>query len=125
MMELWNSWLKEIRKMFENGSQIAKLIYHKWMSSMKYALELEEFSYREKGREDPRYKLFKQHLMAHTYNNMRDLFEDLEDLGVVQKTEDDEDVRGGFRETQAGGSGYVNTKEIDTWFTKKHKKTTG
>ena len=95
--------------------QLARQIYHRWMSSMKYALELEEFSYREKGRNDPRYKTFKKHLMANTYENMRALFEDLAELGLIEATNYDEDVKDGYQDTPSGGSGYVNTEDLDEW----------
>lgn len=95
--------------------QLARMIYHRWMSNMKYALELEEFSYREKGRNDPRYRTFKKHLMANTYENMRALLEDLNELGVIEETEYDEDVKDGYKDTVSGGSGYINTEDFDEW----------
>ena len=82
---------------------------------MKYTLELEEFSYREKGRLDPRYKTFKKHLMSNTYSNLRALFEDLEQLGVIVKTEYEEDVKNGYIESDSGGSGYLNAPDFDDW----------
>ena len=96
-------------------NQIARMIYHKCMSNMKYTLELEEYSYREKGRDDPKYKTFKKHLMANTYDTLRSLFESLSELGLIEKTQDSEECKGGYRETPGGGSGYINTKEIDDW----------
>lgn len=96
-------------------SQLARMIYHRWMSSMKYALELEEFSYREKGRNDPRYRTFKKHLMANTYENMRALLEELAEMGVIEETDYEEDVKDGYQDTPSGGSGYVNTEDFDEW----------
>ena len=98
-----------------SGKQMARQIYHRWMSSMKYALELEEFSYREKGRNDPRYKTFKKHLMANTYENMRALFEDFAELGLIETTDYEEDVKDGYQDSPSGGSGYVNTEDLDEW----------
>ena len=101
--------------MSEQDAQIARIIYHRWMSTMKYTLELEEFSYREKGRTDLRYKTFKKHLMSNTYNNLRALFENLEQLGLITKTEYEEDVKDGYKDTSSGGSGYLNNTEFDDW----------
>jgi len=88
------------------------------MSNMKYTLELEEFSYRDNGRNDPRYKTFKKHLMSNTYNSLRSLFEDLADLGLIDETDYEEDVKDGYKDTPSGGSGYINTKKLDDWFEK-------
>lgn len=100
-----------------SDKQLARLVYHRWMSSMKYALELEEFSYRENGRNDPRYKTFKKHLMANTYENMRALFEELVKLELITATDYQEDVKDGYQDTPSGGSGYVNTEDLDDWLT--------
>lgn len=103
----------------QKTKQIASLIYHHWMSTMKYTLELEEFAYREKGRNDARYKTFKKHLMSNTYNNIRSLFNDLEELGIIEKTDYNEDVKGGYIDNESGGSGYLNTQEFDEWLTEE------
>ncbi len=95
--------------------QIARTIYHRVMSVMKYTLELEEYSYREQGRKDPRYKTFKKHLMSNTYENLRGLFGDMENAGLIQKTDYPEDVKDGYKETDSGGSGFVNTESFDEW----------
>lgn len=98
-----------------SNNQLARMIYHRWMSSMKHALELEEMTYREQGRDDPRYKTFKKHLMANTYEQMRELFEDLSELEIIQQTEHEEDVKDGYKDTPSGGSGYVNSEDFDEW----------
>lgn len=99
----------------ETKGQLARIIYHRIMSVMKYTLELEEFSYREQGRDDPRYKTFKKHLMANTYENLRGLFGELENVGIIQKTDYTEDVKDGYKESESGGSGYVNTNAFNVW----------
>lgn len=96
-------------------TQLAKMIYHRVMAIMKFTLNLEEFSYREKGRNDPRYKTFKQQLMSNTYENLRELFADLEKQGVLSKTDETEDVKDGYKPTPSGGSGYVNSEAFDRW----------
>lgn len=94
-------------------AQLAKIIYHKWMASLKYTLELEEFSYRDLGRQDPRYKTFKKHLMQNHYNNLRSLFEEMEQLGLIKKTDYPEDLKDGYKDTPSGGSGYLNSKHLN------------
>lgn len=96
-------------------TQLAKMIYHKAMSIMKFTLNLEEYSYRENGRNDPRYKTFKQQLMAATYDNLRQLFEELERAGLLVPTAEAEDVKDGYKPTDSGGSGYINSPELDEW----------
>jgi len=93
--------------------QLGRLIYHVALANMKNTLNLEEFSYREQGRNDPRYKTFKKHLMEHTYASLRDLFHELENIGLLQKTENEEDVKNGYTDSESGGSGYLNSDEFN------------
>lgn len=102
-------------------NQLARIVYHKFMSVMKSTLELEEMSYREQGRNDPRYKTFKKHLMSNTYNNIRSLLTELADLGIVAPTSYEEDPKDGYKDTESGGSGYLNTAEFNK-FLKSLKK---
>ncbi len=94
--------------------ELAKLIYHRAMSTMKFTLDLEERQY-EKGRNDPRFKFFKKMLMSNTYENMRGLFKSLEDWGLVAKTDYPEDVKNGYKDTSSGGAGYLNVEEFTEW----------
>ena len=113
---MWNEIKR--RKIMEEtdvGKQLARLIYHKWMSNMKFTLDLEEYSYKDTGRNDPRYKFFKKQLMSNTYDKLRELFEELEDLGLLQETPYDEDVKEGYRDNSSGGSGYLNSAKFDTF----------
>jgi hypothetical protein len=93
--------------------QLARMIYHRWMSNMKFTLDLEEYSYKDKGRNDPRFKFFKKQLMANTYDTLRALFADLKQLGLVEETSWPEDVKDGYQETISGGSGFVNTEKLN------------
>lgn len=101
-------------------TQIAKLIYHQWMSNMKFTLDMEEHRY-EHGRHDSRFKFFKKMLMANTYENMRELFEHFEKLGILNKTDYTEDVKDGYKDTKSGGAGYLNSEEFDVWLSKMSK----
>lgn len=96
-----------------NSKELARIIYHRAMSNMKFTLDLEEYSYKDLGRDDPRFKFFKKQLMGNTYQMLRDLFEDLVDVGIIEQTEWDEDVKGGYQETLSGGSGYQNVAKFN------------
>lgn len=87
------------------------------MSNMKFTLDMEEHKY-EQGRNDSRFKFFKKMLMQDTYDRMRDMFDDLVDLGILDKTDYEEDVKGGYKENESGGSGYVNSKDFNIWIKK-------
>ncbi len=100
--------------------EIARLIYHSWMSHMKYTLDLEEYSYKESGRNDPRFKFFKKQLMANSYDTLRQLFAKLADTGVSQKTDWQEDVKDGYKDTLSGGSGYLNTEDLNDFLAERH-----
>lgn len=98
-----------------NEIQVARMIYHRAMSTLKFTLEMEEQQYKEKGRQDPRYKFFKKMLMSTTYENLRSLFEDLRQVGIVEPTSYAEDVKDGYKDTDSGGSGYLNSADFDEW----------
>jgi hypothetical protein len=96
--------------------QLARIIYHRMLSTMKFTLDLEEQKYLEKGRQDDRYKFFKKQLMSQTYDNLRALFKDLESINLLEPTDYSEDVKDGYKSTLTGGSGYANTQLLDAWF---------
>ena len=98
-----------------NETQISRIIYHRVLSIMKFTLDLEEQKYPEKGRHDDRYKFFKKQLMSQTYENLRGLFLELEEAGLIESTEYSEDVKDGYKPTSSGGSGFVNSKNLDQW----------
>lgn len=98
-----------------NETQIARIIFHRMLSTMKFALDLEEQKYLERGRQDDRYKFFKKQLMSQTYDNLRALFKDLADLNILEPTDYPEDVKDGYKPTPSGGSGFVNTESLNAW----------
>ena len=51
--------------------------------------------------------------MAHTYENARSLFKKFESLGLSVQIEGNEDVKDGYKPTDSGGSGYVNTDRLN------------
>ncbi len=96
-------------------TQLARMIYHRMLSTMKFTLDLEVQKYLEKGRQDDRYKFFKKQLMSQTYDNLRALFKDLEALKMLKSTDYPEDVKDGYKSTPSGGSGYINSRALDEW----------
>lgn len=92
--------------------QLARFIYHNVLSIMKNTLNLEELSYREMGRDDPRYKTFKKHLMEFTYSTLTNMFDELDKWGMIVPTEDNESVKNGYKNTSGGGSGYINSQDL-------------
>jgi hypothetical protein len=98
-----------------NDKQIARLIYHRVLSIMKFTLDLEEQKYLERGRQDDRYRFFKKELMSQTYDNLRALFNELKSLGLIQETEYAEDVKDGYKASPSGGSGFINSMDLDDW----------
>ena len=98
-----------------DNKQLSRFIFHNTLAIMKNTLNLEELSYREMGRNDPRYKTFKKHLMEFTYSTMRNMFEELDKWGLIVPTENDEDVKHGYTDSESGGSGYLNSQDFDEW----------
>ena len=96
-------------------TQLSRIVYLKVLSIMKFTLDLEEQKYSERGRNDDRYKFFKKHLMRETYDGLRDIFKDFEELGLICATEHRDDVKDGYKDGPSGGSGHVNTDEFDSW----------
>ena len=99
----------------DHDMQIARMVYHRCMAIMKFTLDLEEYSYKDKGRNDPKYRFFKKQLMQNTYDNLRGLFEDMEEMGLICPSDYDEDVKDGYKETPSGGSGYLNADRFNAW----------
>ncbi len=96
-------------------TELARAIYLKTLTTMKFTLDMEEQKYPERGRNDDKYRFFKKHLMRETYDNLRKLFENLDSLGLIQPTDYNEDVKDGYKSSPSGGSGYVNTDSLNTW----------
>jgi hypothetical protein len=106
----------------QQEKQIAKLICQHVKSIMKHTLDLEEYSYREKGGQDPRFKTFKKNIMEKTYSQLRTLLADLSDLGIIDPTAWEEDVMNGYRDTSSGGSGYINTSFFDAFLERASRR---
>lgn len=96
-----------------NEKQLARLIFRTMSTIMKSTLNLEEMSYREQGRDDPRYKTFKKYLMETTYTNVRNMLEELAKWGLIDPTGDGEDISSGFSDSLSGGAGYLNSPDLD------------
>ena len=102
---------------------MGKLLFHSILGIMKDTLNLEEFSYREAGRSDPRYRTFKKHLMEFTYSNLRELLSELQEWGLLESTEDGEDVKNGYKNNSSGGSGYENSQELNNFLEEQQSTT--
>jgi len=92
--------------------QLARNIYLTAMSIMKYTLNMEERKY-EEGRKDERYRFYKQELMKKTYNELRYLFEKLKSQGFLENVAYDENLKNGYKDTDSGGSGYINARALN------------
>ena len=103
------------------NTQLAKLVCQTIRSIMKNTLSLEELSYREDGRNDPRYKTYKKHLMDFTYNGVRKLLHDLEEMGLVVQTDYEEDIKNGYREGPSGGSSFINSESLNDFLSHNQK----
>lgn len=107
----------------ERETQLGRTIYHRFMAIMKFTLDMEEYSYaKDKGRADPRYKFFKKQLMSETYKTLRELLSELEENGLLTKTEYSEDVKDGYQDTASGGSGYLNSDQFNGWIKREKAK---
>ena len=89
---------------------------------MKFTLDLEEQKYPERGRNDDRYKFFKKQLMSQTYANLRELFTELTDHKLIELTDYEEDVKDGYKATESGGSGYINSVTFNKFLEKEIAK---
>jgi len=96
-------------------AQLPATIFHEIRSLMKFVLDMEERNY-ARGRDDHQFKFFKKQLMRQTYDTLRKMFKQLEEMGVAAKTPYDEDVKGGYNpDTVSQGAGYLNSEEFDEW----------
>ena len=96
-----------------DDTQLARMIFLRMLSVMKFTLDMEEQKYPERGRNDDKYKFFKKHLMRETYDSLREMFADLMDLGLIQESENIEDVKDGYKPGPSGGSGYINSVSLE------------
>jgi len=67
----------------------------------------------EEGRKDERYRFYKQELMKKTYNELRYLFEKLKSQGFLENVAYDENLKNGYKDTDSGGSGYINARALN------------
>ena len=91
--------------MLNKTNQIARNIYLSSLDTMKKILDLASFKFDKRTSE---YKYFKSQIMDATYNNLTKLFEILKKEGLIQKSDCGHSVRGGYKDCQCGGSGWIN-----------------
>jgi hypothetical protein len=91
--------------------QIAKEIFLKQLSQMKNILDLEQFRL---GSKDEQFKYFKKKVMNEFYEGMLDVFQTMEDAGVLTLCECNSYVRNGYNDCQhCNGAGYRNSDDQD------------
>lgn len=99
--------------MLDDG-QIAKAIYLRNMAGMKEILNMGEF--RIGNRESKEYKFFKKTVMDQYYNAMADLFQKLEEKGILMKCPCGTNIRQGYKPcASCSGAGHCNTEEFHDW----------
>jgi len=90
--------------------QITAEIFTQSLDTMKKILDLGEalFDMRTK-----QFKFFKSQVMDNTYNNLKKLFKQFEDLKIVKKCPKGHNLRQGYKRCLCKGSGYIDfdTKE--------------
>ncbi len=96
-----------------HDQELARRIYHKCMSTMKFTLDLKQQENPKDGRDNPQFRFFKKLLMEKTYANLRSIFIELEEDGIIKCTDYEEDVKNGYQETASGGSGYINSDKLN------------
>jgi len=90
--------------------QIAKEIFLKQLSQMKNILDLEQFRL---GSKDEQFRYFKKKVMNEFYEGMLDVFQALEESGVIVPCECDSYVRNGYNDCPyCNGAGYRNSENI-------------
>lgn len=82
-------------------------IYLKTMNTMKRILDLGGFRLDKRTKE---FKYFKEEVMNYTYENLKKLFQQMEENGLIQKCECNTNLRKGYKNCICKGSGYTNKK---------------
>lgn len=95
-------------KPIQDDAQLAKLVYLRSMSSMKEILTLGEMRIGDRNSEV--YKYFKKVVMDQFYGGMSDVFELLEQRGLLEKCTCGTNIRQGYKPCpKCNGAGHCNT----------------
>lgn len=104
---------KSIKDSLSDG-QIAKAIFLRMMQSMKEILTLGEFKIGD--RQSEQYRYFKKVVMDQFYVPMSELFDALQEKGIVESCECGADLRHGYKPCPlCGGSGFKNTEDFQEY----------
>ena len=87
--------------------QIAKLIFHSGLSTMKQILDLAEYKMKKDSDE---FKYFRKQVMDYTYRNLKKLFKVLLDAKLLKRCPKHCSLRKGYSDCECGGSGFVNNE---------------
>jgi len=88
--------------------QIAAIIYLKTMNAMKKTLDLVAFKMDRRTKD---FSYAKEEIMNYFYNNLKDLFKELEKEGIIIKCSCGTTLRKGYKKCECKGSGYINFKK--------------
>jgi len=95
----------------KNERQIAKIVFLESVGCMKEILSLGEFKIGDKKSET--FKYFKKVVMNCVYGSLTNIFETLEEEGILKKCNCNNKLRNGWANCpHCNGSGYVNTESI-------------
>ena len=87
---------------------IAEKFFVTNLHQMKNVLSLAEFKF---GNNSEDYKFFKRETMNNFYNNLSELFKNLENDNVIERCKCKSNLRHGYTScSYCHGAGYVNTK---------------
>ena len=90
--------------------QLSASIYLKAMNTMKKILDLLGFKLDKRTTD---FKYAKEGIMNYTYNNLRDLFKELETEGIIEKCSCGTNIRKGYQNCICKGSGYRNKENTN------------
>ena len=85
--------------------QISAIIYLKAMNAMKKTLDL--IAFKMDGRTND-FKYAKEEIMNYFYNNLKDMFKELEKADIIEKCPCGTTLRHGYKKCDCRGSGYIN-----------------
>lgn len=85
---------------------ITGVIFEESVTSMKRILDLGKFKIGSANSDE--YAYYKSEVMNSCYNGLRNMFEEMKQLGIVTDCDCNNDLRKGWRPCVCRGSGYVS-----------------
>jgi len=78
------------------------------MNAMKKTLDLVAF---KMDRRTNDFKYAKEEIMNYFYNNLKEMFKELEKAGIIEKCSCGTTLRNGYKSCECRGSGFINKKK--------------